>query len=89
MLSESFRHVAANCKDSDPVRVLEVIERLGKCVGPNGLAGGQVMDLECEGRGEGEVSLEDFTFNNLVRTKVELIEKWKIPLKESWAVQTL
>lgn len=68
MLSESFRHVAANCKDSDPVRVLEVIERLGKCVGPNGLAGGQVMDLECEGRGEGEVSLEDLAWIHTHKT---------------------
>lgn len=68
MLSESFRHVAANCKDSDPGRVLEVIERLGKCVGPNGLAGGQVMDLECEGRGEGEVSLEDLAWIHTHKT---------------------
>jgi len=68
MLSESFRHVAANTKDVDPVRVLDVITRLGKSVGTTGLAGGQVMDLECEGRGEGEVSLEDLKWIHTHKT---------------------
>jgi geranylgeranyl diphosphate synthase type II len=42
--------VAENTKGVDPSRVLDVVVRLGRSVGPVGLAGGQVMDLECEGK---------------------------------------
>jgi len=51
LLSESFKHVALNTpKSVDPQRVIDVVIRLGRSVGPKGLAGGQVMDLECEGK---------------------------------------
>lgn len=51
LLSTSFEHVARHTPDSvTPTQVVEVIARLGKSVGAEGLAGGQVMDLECEGR---------------------------------------
>lgn len=50
LLSESFKHVALNTKGVDPQRVLDVVVRLGRSVGPKGLAGGQVMDLECEAK---------------------------------------
>ena len=55
LLSESFRHVAANCPDVDPQRVLDVVVRLGASVGPKGLAGGQVMDLECEQKSDATI----------------------------------
>ena len=50
MLSTSFQVVAEKTKDVSPERVLDVVVRLGKSVGPKGLAGGQVMDLECEAK---------------------------------------
>jgi len=51
LLSESFEHCATNTpKDVPAERVVEVLRRLGKSVGPVGLAGGQVMDLQCEGK---------------------------------------
>mmetsp|Transcript_96425 Transcript_96425/g.245025 ORF Transcript_96425/g.245025 Transcript_96425/m.245025 type:complete len:382 (-) Transcript_96425:64-1209(-) len=51
LLSESFTHVAKATPRSVPAeRVLEVLRRLGESVGPVGLAGGQVMDLECEAK---------------------------------------
>jgi geranylgeranyl diphosphate synthase type II len=51
MLSESFAHVARNTPKSVPAeRTLEVVKRLGDAVGPVGLAAGQVLDLECEGK---------------------------------------
>lgn len=52
MLSTSFEHVARYTpKDKVSAdRVVDVIVRLGKCVGAEGLAGGQVMDLECEAK---------------------------------------
>ncbi len=51
LLSEAFQHCAAHTPKSVPAeRVVEVIRRLGESVGPVGLAGGQVMDLQCEGK---------------------------------------
>lgn len=52
LLSTSFEHVARNTKNVTPDRILDVICRLGKSVGHVGLAGGQVMDLECEAKGD-------------------------------------
>mmetsp|Transcript_17061 Transcript_17061/g.22412 ORF Transcript_17061/g.22412 Transcript_17061/m.22412 type:complete len:336 (-) Transcript_17061:241-1248(-) len=66
LLSESFKHVALNTKGVDPQRVLDVVVRLGRSVGPNGLAGGQVMDLECEAK-EG-VTLEELTWIHTHKT---------------------
>eukprot|EP00472_Partenskyella_glossopodia_P004555 CAMPEP_0197521266 /NCGR_PEP_ID=MMETSP1318-20131121/6549_1 /TAXON_ID=552666 /ORGANISM="Partenskyella glossopodia, Strain RCC365" /LENGTH=246 /DNA_ID=CAMNT_0043073171 /DNA_START=422 /DNA_END=1162 /DNA_ORIENTATION=- len=51
LLSESFAHVAKQTpSDVEPKRIVEVIRILGDAVGPVGLAGGQIMDLECEGK---------------------------------------
>mmetsp|Transcript_32515 Transcript_32515/g.73453 ORF Transcript_32515/g.73453 Transcript_32515/m.73453 type:complete len:340 (+) Transcript_32515:57-1076(+) len=51
LLSEAFEHTATHTpKDVPAERVVEVLRRLGKSVGPVGLAGGQVMDLQCEGK---------------------------------------
>jgi len=66
LLSDAFKHVALHTKGVDPVRVLDVVVRLGVSVGPKGLAGGQVMDLECEGK-QG-VSLEDLRWIHTHKT---------------------
>jgi len=51
LLSEAFSHCATNTPKSVPAeRIVEVLRRLGNSVGPVGLAGGQVMDLQCEGK---------------------------------------
>lgn len=50
LLSTSFEHVALYTKGVPAERVVGVIARLGKSVGAEGLAGGQVMDLECEAK---------------------------------------
>ena len=50
LTSESFEHVARFTKGIQAERTVEVIRRLGNSVGAYGLAGGQVMDLECENR---------------------------------------
>jgi geranylgeranyl diphosphate synthase, type II len=50
LLSTSFQHVAERTVGVAPDRVLDVVIRLGKSVGPKGLAGGQVMDLQCEAK---------------------------------------
>lgn len=66
LLSTSFQHVAEETKGVSADRLLDVIIRLGKSVGPIGLAGGQVMDLECEGK-QG-VTLEDLTWIHTHKT---------------------
>jgi len=70
LLSTSFQHVAENTpKTIDPLRILDVVIRLGKSVGPVGLAGGQVMDLECEGKNrKKEVTLDDLTWIHTHKT---------------------
>jgi len=57
MLSTSFEHVARETKGVPAERVVEVLRILGECVGPLGLAGGQVMDLACEGGKMGDVDV--------------------------------
>jgi len=67
LLSTSFQHVAENTPNTiPPTAILDVITRLGKSVGPVGLAGGQVMDLECEGK-QG-VTLADLTWIHTHKT---------------------
>jgi len=51
MLSTSFEHCAKYTpREISPERTLQVVTRLAQCVGPIGLAGGQVMDLACEAK---------------------------------------
>lgn len=66
MLSYAFEYVAKHTRDVDPHRVLEVVRLLSNSVGPEGLAGGQVMDLENEGNPE--VSLDMLTWIHTHKT---------------------
>lgn len=68
LLSDSFRHVAEKTRNVSPERILDVIVRLGRSVGPKGLAGGQVMDLECEGKPVDEVTLDDLRWIHTHKT---------------------
>jgi len=68
LLSTSFQHVAENTENVSNDRILDVIIRLGKSVGPVGLAGGQVMDLECEGKPVDEVTLDDLRWIHTHKT---------------------
>ena len=66
LLSTSFEHVATHTTGVPAERVVEILRRLGTSVGPNGLAGGQVMDLECENRND--VSLEELEWIHMHKT---------------------
>eukprot|EP00640_Fibrocapsa_japonica_P003303 CAMPEP_0113934018 /NCGR_PEP_ID=MMETSP1339-20121228/1359_1 /TAXON_ID=94617 /ORGANISM="Fibrocapsa japonica" /LENGTH=311 /DNA_ID=CAMNT_0000935623 /DNA_START=109 /DNA_END=1044 /DNA_ORIENTATION=- /assembly_acc=CAM_ASM_000762 len=66
MLSTSFEYVARHTKGVPAERVLDVIARLGRSVGPWGIAGGQVMDLICEDKPG--VTLEDLTWIHTHKT---------------------
>ena len=69
LLSTSFQWVAQRTpRDKvDAERILEVITRLGKSVGAKGIAGGQAMDLICEGRGD-DVTIEDLRWIHIHKT---------------------
>lgn len=69
MLSTSFELVAKQTPREliDAERILDVIGRLGKSVGAKGLAGGQVMDLICEGKGN-DVTIDDLRWIHTHKT---------------------
>ena len=52
LLAYSFEHVAEQTPDVSMDRVVKVLAILGKAVGADGLVGGQVMDLDCEGKAD-------------------------------------
>ncbi|UKP00417.1 geranylgeranyl diphosphate synthase CrtE [Nostoc sp. UHCC 0870] len=61
LLAYSFELVATNTPESVArERVLQVIARLGKALGAAGLVGGQVVDLDSEGKSD--ISLETLNF---------------------------
>lgn len=70
LLAYAFEYVARNSSNVDPARIVKCITLLGESVGPQGLAGGQVMDLENEGRPD--VSLETLTNIHVHKTAVLL-----------------
>ena len=61
LLALAFEFVAAQTPQSVPRdRVLQVIIRLGRALGAAGLVGGQVVDLDSEGKSD--ISLETLNF---------------------------
>uniref|UniRef100_A0A7R9WMP3 Geranylgeranyl pyrophosphate synthase n=1 Tax=Craspedostauros australis TaxID=1486917 RepID=A0A7R9WMP3_9STRA len=71
LLSTSFQVVAQNTPADkvEPSRILDVVTRLGRSVGAKGLAGGQVMDLICEGkRGKRDVTIDDLRWIHTHKT---------------------
>lgn len=50
LLSYSFEYVATQTCNVSPQQILKVIALLGRTVGAEGLVGGQVLDLESEGK---------------------------------------
>lgn len=66
LLAYAFEYVATQTRDVPPQRILEVIARLGRTVGAAGLVGGQVLDLESEGKTD--ISAETLTFIHTHKT---------------------
>ncbi len=65
LLAYSYEIVAERTRNVDPVRVLNVVGRLGRAVAAEGLVGGQVVDLQSEGK---QVSLETLEFIHAHKT---------------------
>ncbi|KAJ1452052.1 isoprenoid synthase domain-containing protein [Pelagophyceae sp. CCMP2097] len=68
LLSTAFEHCAAGSTAAKvpAERIVEVVRRLGEAVGAVGLAGGQVMDLECEAKAG--VTLQELTWIHTHKT---------------------
>lgn len=60
LLAFAFEHVAISTQNVPTERVLQVVARLGRALGAAGLVGGQVVDLESEGKPD--ISLETLNF---------------------------
>ncbi|XHX77332.1 MAG: geranylgeranyl diphosphate synthase CrtE [Stenomitos frigidus ULC029] len=60
LLAYAFEHVAIETKNVPTDRLLRIVAILGRAVGAAGLVGGQVVDLESEGKTE--VGLETLNF---------------------------
>jgi geranylgeranyl diphosphate synthase, type II len=60
LLAYAFEHVATETKNVPAERVLRIIARLAKALGAAGLVGGQVLDLESEGKSD--ITLETLNF---------------------------
>ena len=60
LLAYAFEYIAAQTKAVPAERILKVVAHLGHAVAATGLVGGQVVDLECEGKPD--VTSETLTF---------------------------
>jgi geranylgeranyl diphosphate synthase, type II len=70
LLAYAFEIIADTTQNVAPHLVLQVIARLGQGMGAAGLAGGQVVDLECEGKPD--VTLDTLHFIHTHKTSALL-----------------
>ncbi len=66
LLAYAFEYVAANTHNLPAERIVKVIARLGRTVGAEGLVGGQVLDLESEGKAD--ISAQTLSFIHTHKT---------------------
>jgi geranylgeranyl diphosphate synthase, type II len=66
LLAQAFEHVAEHTQGVPAERLIKVIARLGRAVGAAGLVGGQVVDLESEGKLD--ISIETLHFIHTHKT---------------------
>jgi geranylgeranyl diphosphate synthase, type II len=66
LLAYAFEFVVSQTKGVPADRIVDVIRRLGHAVAATGLVGGQVVDLECEGKTD--TTAETLTFIHMHKT---------------------
>ena len=66
LLAYAFEYVADKTQNVSPQKILKVIFHLGRAVGARGLVGGQVVDLECEGKSD--ITVETLNFIHTHKT---------------------
>ncbi len=71
LLAYAFEHVVTYTENVPPDRILQVIYRLGRATGAAGLVGGQVVDLECEGKTDTSLETLNFIHNHKTAALLE------------------
>ncbi|MEA5569531.1 geranylgeranyl diphosphate synthase CrtE [Calothrix sp. UHCC 0171] len=71
LLAYAFEHVVTHTENVPPERILQVISRLGRATGAAGLVGGQVVDLECEGKTDTPLETLNFIHNHKTAALLE------------------
>lgn len=71
LLAYAFEYVAAATENVPAQRVLQVVSRLGRAVGAAGLVGGQVVDLESEGKADVSIDTLNFIHNHKTAALLE------------------
>jgi geranylgeranyl diphosphate synthase, type II len=66
LLAYAFEHVATQTKNVAPENIIRVVAALGRTVGAAGLVGGQVLDLESEGKAD--ITAETLSFIHTHKT---------------------
>ena len=66
LLAYAFEYVATQTKNVAAEKIIKVVARLGRTVGAAGLVGGQVLDLESEGKTD--ISVETLSFIHTHKT---------------------
>lgn len=66
LLAFAFEYTAAQTQNVEPLNLIQVLARLGRTVGAAGLVGGQVLDLESEGKPD--ITPETLTFIHTHKT---------------------
>jgi geranylgeranyl diphosphate synthase, type II len=66
LLAYAFEYVATQTKNVAPENILQVVASLGRTVGAAGLVGGQVLDLESEGKSD--ITTETLSFIHTHKT---------------------
>ena len=64
LLAYAFEYIASQTKNVPADRILRVISHLGRAVGAAGLIGGQIVDLESEGKSDISVDTLNFIHNH-------------------------
>jgi geranylgeranyl diphosphate synthase type II len=72
LLAYAFEYIARETQNVPADRILQVIARLGKAVGAAGLVGGQVVDLECEGKTDTTLETLDYIHRHKTGALLEI-----------------
>lgn len=72
LLAYAFEYIARETQKVPADRILQVIARLGKAVGAAGLVGGQVVDLECEGKTDTTLETLDYIHRHKTGALLEI-----------------
>lgn len=71
LLAYAFEFIVVQTKHVSADRLLDVVMRLGRAVGAAGLVGGQVVDLDCEGKRDVPIETLNFIHNHKTAALLE------------------